>query len=156
MRLVLLALLAVAPVFAQPVTPDVPCRYSDCAIRVEPAFFFGPEIVQGAPGQEIVVGRVGALVGGLEDVVRTSPAALEHAGAARRSRIASLTALVAGGVLVAVGVSQAYSDSIDRRQFDVFYFGGLGLGVVGGVFELKSQREQSRAVWEYNRSLVGE
>ena len=35
-------------------------------------------------------------------------------------------------------------------------YGGLALSVAGGVLELKAQREQSRAVWEYNRTLAGE
>ena len=37
-----------------------------------------------------------------------------------------------------------------------YFYTGLALGVAGGVLELKAQREQSRAVWEYNRTLAGE
>ena len=94
MRLLLLLLVA-APLAAQPVTPQAGCSYRDCAVRIEPAFFLGPEVVQGEPGNE-VVGRVGALLGGLEDVVGTSPSALEHVGSARRARIGALAAFIAG------------------------------------------------------------
>ncbi len=142
---------------AQPVTPQAACSYSDCAIRIEPAFFLGPEIVQGEPGNEIVVGRVGALMGGLEEVVASSPGALEHAGSARRARLGSLVSIVAGAAVSTYVFARAIdNDFSNSASVNAAYYGGIGLVIVGGVLELKAQREQSRAVWEYNRTVAGE
>ena len=163
MRL-LLSLLVAAPltfvvsgeVAAQPVTPQAACSYSDCAIRVEPGFFLGPEIVQGEPSGEVVLGRVGWLVGGLEEAVSASPTALEHTASARRARIGSLVAFTAGTALTTYALGRIDGASVNPDQYLVYFYSGLAVSVVGAVFELKSQREQSRAVWEYNRTLAGE
>ena len=151
MRLLLLLLLA-APLAAQPVTPEASCSYTDCALRVELGFIVGPELVRGEPGNEVVVGRVGVLMDGLGDAVAASPQALGHAGSARRARIGALAATIAGSALALYSAVEIDDGGSDR--YLAYFYTGLALGVAGGVLERRAQLELSRAVWEYNRTVV--
>ena len=154
MRLaVLLAVAAsAAPLAAQPVAAG-PCAYAECAIRVEPGVFGSPAIVQGAPGQEVRVGTLGLFGGGLVDVVADVPLALEHARAARRSTVGAAVAAVAGVAALALAVDDLYGDPSGGEV--ALLVGGFGLSLASGLLTVQAQREQARAVWEYNRVVAG-
>ena len=144
-------LLSALPVGAQTAPMEAPCPYSECAIRIEQRFFGGLRIVRGVPGDEVEAGSVGWLSGRLADYVAASPDALAHARSARGYQIGSLASAVAGGI--AIGVSVAHLDP-DDPTIDLLYVAGVGLALVSGVLQLNAQRQQARAVWEYNRTLV--
>ena len=139
-----------APALAQPVADA--CAYDACAIRVEPSFFSGAVILQGPPGREARVGRVGLFGGGLEDAVADVPLALDHARAARRSTVgAAVLALTATAALF-IATNDIYEEPSGTDV--ALLAGGLGLSTASVVFGLQAQRRQSRAVWEYNRAVA--
>lgn len=163
LALVLLALATSAPLAAaQPTAdraaPTVACAYDECAIRLEQGFFGTPTILVGPPGAERRLGSAGALGGGLVDAVGAVPAAREHADASRRDLTKGLVFGIAGAAALLAGI--AVTDSRISNLEDtgttevVLLAGGLGLAVTSTVFALRGRREQSRAVWAYNRAVA--
>jgi len=153
--LVLLAACASAAVASQPV---VPCTYDTCAVRIETGFFSGltgGEIVAGAPdGSERVIRPVGFLSGGLVDHVADVPAAYDHARTSRGYKVGALVTGLAGGVLYSLAFNRIGNDRLDSGTEATLMLAGAALTISSGFLTLKSQREQSRAVWEYNRAVV--
>ncbi len=148
-----LLFLSVGTASAQPVAPDVACTYTDCAVRLEPAFFRGLEIIRGVPGEEEVVGRVGYLGGGLVDYLEPVPEAAGHAASSRRYQMGGFA--LAAGAGLALGVysaSQYGSDDLGRTT--TYFVGALVAGVVSSALLIKGQREQARAVWTYNEAVA--
>ena len=159
MRALLAALVLSVPLAAQPVVPEtVPCSYDTCAIRVEPSFFGSPRIVRGEPGAEETLGGTGLFGGGLVSAVSDVPAAQDHALAAQRAQIGSAVASVVGlGAYVyaaAAAIDVGSNGDLDPAYSTAMVAGTVAV-VVGGLLQLRAQREQSRAVWEYNRATVG-
>ncbi|MGB3541818.1 hypothetical protein [Rubrivirga sp.] len=157
MRAILVSVLFASAVAAQPVAPEQACTYSDCAIRLEAAFFRGTEIVRGLPGQEEVVGRFGLFGGGLIDHVEDVPQAVDHAVSSRRYMVGGFAIVAAGGAVLG---ALAAADNLGSDGTALvgsstpFLLGAIAVTVVGSAFTLKAQREQSRAVWTYNQAVA--
>ncbi len=152
MRVALLAVLVAAPAFAQPVAPEATCTYTDCAIRLEQGYFGTEKILTGPPEQEIRLGSVGLLGGGLVSAVEQVPVALDHAETAQRRTLFAALAVAAGVAAMAYGVDGLYEGG-DRLPI---YLAGSGLVIAGSVLTVSARRERARAVWEYNRAVAGE
>jgi len=154
MRWLSLALLfAAAPAFAQPVAPDAPCSYAECAIRIEPGFL-GTDIVRGPVGAETVLGGVGLFLSDLSEIVADVPEAQAFADQQQRLRGGSLLLIVGGALLT----SAAFSISTEMGEEAGLgaSLAGFGLILYGSSLAVSAQRAQARAVWEYNRSLAEE
>ena len=123
------------------------CTYEICALRVEPGFF-GVHIVQGRDG--LRVSTSGFLGPNIADVVASSPEALAHAERAESARTGSVFAALGASVLLAVAATpEEISDGVRLGTL----IGGFGLAFYGTSLTLKSQREMSRAIWEYNAQI---
>ena len=99
----------------------------------------------------MTVGRVGAFGGGLVGIVEGSPDALSYARSARAYQVGSTVVGVAAVGVLSYYLASAVSDDVSG----VVYVAGVSLGLVAGGLQVVSQREQARAVWAYNRDVLG-
>lgn len=149
--LLLLALLSLAaPAFAQDApVGEIPegCTYSTCALRAEPAFLTGLEIVRGELGATVARPNFfGAL--DLRSAVAGSPSAMEHANRYHEARTRTLISIIA-----ATGLAIDASYAIEQENSDLAiatYVGALGVSIYSSSQVLASQRELERALWDYN------
>ena len=103
--------------------------------------------MQGREG--LIVSKSGFLGPNIADVVESSPEALVHARRAESARTGAFFAAIGSGVLLSLVGIEELGDGV---QVGVFV-GGLGLAVYSGVMGMRSQRETSRAIWEYNGQI---
>lgn len=147
------ALTAASPAFAQGEPADSLCTYDTCALRVESGLF-STRLVRGVEG--VPVSGLGLFRSSLSEVVGGSERALEHARVYDRTRTpAALTALGAG-LLLGLGLATAQDDQVSDGVSLGMTLGGLGLTVVSIQLGTRSQRAFSRALWWYNRDLPRE
>lgn len=148
--LLVFALTAASPAFAQDEPADSLCTYDTCALRVESGFL-STRIVRGVEG--VPVSGLGLFGTSLSEVVGSSERALEHARIYDRTRTpAALTALGAG-LLLGFGAAMAQDEQVSDGVGLGMTIGGLGLAVVSIQLGNRSQRAFSRALWWYNRDL---
>lgn len=139
------------------------CPYDTCALRIEPELFGAPRIVRGVDA--LPAGRIGVLFG--DDLSRAVVDNEVAYGFARRSETARLPAAalaVAGTLATFYGLlylqvdrsfENEYGELSDDRAAGALaavVIGG-GLTIAGGALQVRANRAQSRAVWEYNRGL---
>lgn len=151
MRWLPLFALLVSSAAAQPVATNAPCSYVDCALRIERGYF-STQIVRGPVEAPETVSRLSLFGGTLADAVAASPLALDYAERANSDLRNGFLVALAGAVLYVAAVvpETEWSDSA-RGAFAV---GGLALSLGSGVLIARGQRGQSRAVWEYNRTVA--
>jgi hypothetical protein len=137
-----------------------PCPYAECALRIEPEFFGAPRIVRGADGRP--VGRLGLFSTDLSDAVADNEVAYGYAREYERARVPALALGIVGGVLIAysslyyqINTAGFLDGPAHRREVlpAAALAVGTGLGIAGGVVQIRANRAQSRAVWEYNGPL---
>ena len=159
LTLVVLAMCAASasaqtPVEAPAGSPAV-CAYDDCALRIEPEWFGSPRIVRGVDG--VPIGRIGFFFGDdLSRAVSGNAPAVDLARRAERLRGQGVLLGLAGGALFYTAFFTNYgagSDS-DAAVAAAAVLVGAGLTFAGGVVQVRANRAQSRAVWEYNRGLA--
>lgn len=128
------------------------CTYETCALRIEPGLF-GSAVVRGRQGER--VSGISLFGSRVEDAVASAPRAVEHARRAARAQ--RLSGVLAIGSLVAINAAFYAGTSRDLDMLShspLLLYSALGLSLAGGVVGLGAQREQARAVWEYNATLA--
>ena len=159
LTLVVLAICAASasaqtPVEAPAGSPAV-CAYDDCALRIEPEWFGSPRIVRGVDG--VPVGRIGFFFGDdLSRAVSGNAPAVDLARRAERLRGQGVLLGLSGGALFYAAFFTNYGAGSDSGEAvaAAALLVGAGLTFAGGVVQVRANRSQSRAVWEYNRGLT--
>lgn len=129
----------------------VPCRYDECALRVE-----GRHILAGAAGTRAATFN---LIGStdLSALVSGDSATFYAHQFERRQSTGGALSLV-GGLIGVAGLVWAYSD--DNGGWDTseggfwMMVGGAGVGLVGSISINKAKKDLARAIWWNNRELL--
>lgn len=145
LALLFLTLCAVSSANAQErAVPDSTCTYDTCALRLEP---WG-QIVRGREG--IPVARLGLMGPDLVPLVQGSPEAVRYAHQFNRAYGRSQVAMLGAAGLLVVGRLPQVSVGVSVGASLV----GLGLSIYSIPLGPRWQRGLSRAMWEYNRTLL--
>jgi hypothetical protein len=144
----LITTVAVGAAGAQQV-PDN-CTYDTCALRVRAPTFSTPRaIVRGLDNTEVA--QLGLMQPAIAPFVQLSDSALVHARVydVLNDRGSIITIV---GTVLSIGAPIVFRETGQKIGFAV---AGIAITVYGGVVTNQAQEALSRALWWYNRELVG-
>ncbi len=133
------------------------CPYVTCAVRLTSGFF-GERLVRGETSEEVL--KIGFTGGNAADFLARVEAAAGPAREFRTRRTRAAVLAMVGAAAAGYFFGSAYGTSGSSIAEDptsteyAVLFGGLAVGIWGGVEAMRSRNSLSRAIWEFNRAPV--